>query len=707
MSSTSTVPMLRGTSVPLTSSAPEKGEVRIVRYFLVPGVPLTATIPLLAPETPKVGGERHFSVPRSPSKPRSAAPETPLPSVSDVLAVNKSSMPRGAGLETPLPDVPLTPLLFGPAPAFADPEAPAVPFAQTAIADASLRERVKLYQTITYDLSVIVPTRNEQNNIWPLLESLRNALRGLHVEVIFVDDSDDATPEVIEDAARKMSTPLFHIQLEHRFPGEARAGGLATAVVHGMNHAQAEYVAVIDADLQHPPEQLHVFYDQAIAHDADLVVASRYSKGGSNRGLADGGRRLISVGLKWTAKLLFPGHLLRISDPLSGFFLLRRALVADVMLRPIGYKILLEILLRCPWQQALEVPYHFQARSSGQSKSNMRQGMLALLHMLRLWREVPDAGRAWKVGLLLLLNVLVALALFKVAAAFPTAWSGLNYLAFGLMACLDFVLFNRFIFPSPAGSASCEPATSPLIGTQTASSGAETDGSLPAVGKADLNRHQVRSITEEETFKLPTAQLGGAFSFGLARQFEHVRQKFSSERVPPVAAVAAVILAVGWIAYRQPGPPLVLAVLLVGLPLAFMKSNNRDQAITMMLAIAVGVATLDYLSWRLLATNWSGWWLSVPLLCAEVFGALHVLGFQFTVWPWSPPAIVQGKDPTRLPIFIFIPTANEGVSILRPTLEGSIAARDKYLARYPYGRVTIVVCNDGRVAKGGELGRGR
>src|SRR5712692_6561989 len=119
----------------------------------------------------------------------------------------------------------------------------------------------------TPELSVVVPTRNEHANIWPLLESLQNALYSLRVEVIFVDDSDDDTPEVIKDAARTMSSSGFQIHLEHRLAGAARAGGLATAVVHGMNRAQAEYIAVIDADLQHPPEQLRVFYDQAVAQN--------------------------------------------------------------------------------------------------------------------------------------------------------------------------------------------------------------------------------------------------------------------------------------------------------------------------------------------------------------------------------------------------------------------------------------------------------
>src|SRR5712692_7910466 len=79
----------------------------------------------------------------------------------------------------------------------------------------------------TPDLSVVVPTRNELDNIWPLLESLQRALRGLQVEVIFVDDSDDDTTKVIKDIARTMSSSLFHIQLEHRLAGDERAGGLA------------------------------------------------------------------------------------------------------------------------------------------------------------------------------------------------------------------------------------------------------------------------------------------------------------------------------------------------------------------------------------------------------------------------------------------------------------------------------------------------
>ena len=569
-----------------------------------------------------------------------------------------------------------------------------------------------------YELTVVIPTRNERDNIVPLLQALRAALDGVRAQMIFVDDSDDDTPAVIKAASGALETSPFHIHVEHRQQGSARAGGLATAVVHGMNRAQAAYVAVIDADLQHPPEQLRVLYDQAVAQHADLVVASRYIKGGSYQGLAGVGRRGISVGLKWTAKLLFPGHLRRVSDPLGGFFLLRRALLADVSLRPIGYKILLELLLRCPWRQVLEVPYQFQARAAGQSKANMRQGIWALQHMLRLWREVPAAGRVWKISLLILLNVLLTLTLFMVNNAFPWVSVNLNMVVFGVMACLDFVLFNRFIFPSPIVTNSVAPSTPSLVSIKDRATvelpsalNGNTNGhhlnpiedsvtvELPSARNGNTNGHYLNPIEDSATVELPATELLVASGSDPQRRLQPARKKKIYEKFQPIVAVAVVILAVGWISYARPGAMLIPATLLIGAAIAFTKNANRDQAITKVLAIAVGVSIIDYLSWRFVATNWHGWWIAVPLLCAETLGGLHVLGFQVTIWPWSPQEIEQSEDPTLHPIFIFIPTVNEGVAILRPTLEGIIAAREKYLAQYPHGRVTIVVCNDGRVAK--------
>src|SRR6266699_6900625 len=349
----------------------------------------------------------------------------------------------------------------------------------------------------TPDVSVVVPTRNEHENIRLLLESLQDALRGLCVEVILCDDSDDDTPGVIEDAARTLGSSLFRIELEHRMAGGARAGGLATAVVHGMNRARAGYVAVIDADLQHPPEQLRVLYDQAVAQHADLVLASRYIQGGSYRGLAGVGRRCISVGLKWTAKLLFPEQLWRVSDPLGGFFLLRRSLLAGVSLRPIGYKILLELLVRCPWRHVLEVPYHFRTRAHGQSTANMRQGILALQHMQRLWCEVPAAGRVWKISMLVLVYVCIAVALIHGTKFFPWVWPNLNVVVFGVMACLDFVLFNRFILPSPHVASSVAPSELSLMSVED-----RETVELPSAQNAIAIGDHLDSVEDRETVEL-------------------------------------------------------------------------------------------------------------------------------------------------------------------------------------------------------------
>lgn len=521
----------------------------------------------------------------------------------------------------------------------------------------------------TYELSVVIPTRNEQENIVPLLIALQQALETVNTEIIFVDDSDDETPRIVKEIALALDTPLFHVHLEHRLPGSARAGGLATAVVDGMQRARAEYIAVLDADLQHPPELLRTFYEQAIAENVDLVLASRYIKGGSYQGLANVGRLLISRGLKDLARLLFIERLRRISDPLGGFFLLRRALLTNVELRPIGYKILLELLMRCPWQSVLEVPYVFRARVHGESKADFRQGILALRHMQRLWVELPSAGRGWKIGLLLLLNVLVALVLFKAFAFWPAQAFNLTMLAFGGMALLNFWLAARWLFPAPR------------ITPQDASTAAA-----------------LLAVEEEITQKLPALKPGGRLAPSPLPASRGPRTRQLWNRLPLSAAGIAVVLSVAWMSYTRQGALIALASLFIGAAAISLSRVSREKAVTMLMAIGVGVATIDYVSWRFGVTNWRGWWVAVPLLFAETLGALHVLGFQLTVWPWRPVNREQSEDPTRHPIFVFIPTVNEGVAILKPTLAGVLAARDKYLALYPRGAVTIVLCNDGRVA---------
>ncbi|MHB8628163.1 MAG: glycosyltransferase [Aggregatilineales bacterium] len=122
------------------------------------------------------------------------------------------------------------------------------------------------------------------------------------------------------------------------------------------------------------------------------------------------------------------------------------------------------------------------------------------------------------------------------------------------------------------------------------------------------------------------------------------------------------------------------------------------QTVIKVLTLCVFVSALNYLVWRFGAVNWDAWWLSVPLVAAEMFGLLHTLGLQYTVWPRQAPKISHDEIPMLRPIFIFIPTVNEGRDVLIPTVQGALRAQKRYLAAYPNGKVTIVICNDGYIA---------
>jgi len=260
-------------------------------------------------------------------------------------------------------------------------------------------------------LSVVVPTRNERETIGLLAQRLEAALSSLPCELIFVDDSDDETPQMIHSLAS--SLPICVIERQ----GEERRGGLATAVVAGIERARGEYVCVLDADSQHPPEQAVTLLHQAQRTGADMVIATRYDAGGRLDGLDGWTRKAVSRLFKWLAQALLLAQVRSVSDPLSGFFLVRRSLVHCAGLRPLGYKIGLEILSRVRPAKIVEVPYEFAPRPAGQSKASLRQGFTFLRHLLRLLREVPQAGRAWKFAFVGALGVLVNLGLLFLLSA--------------------------------------------------------------------------------------------------------------------------------------------------------------------------------------------------------------------------------------------------------------------------------------------------
>jgi dolichol-phosphate mannosyltransferase len=233
----------------------------------------------------------------------------------------------------------------------------------------------------TPKLTVIVPTRNEKDSVELLLTRLGPAVVPLGAEVIVVDDSDDQTPEVL--AAKAPACPV-PVRLLHRPPG-SRKGGLGSAVIAGVRHAGGEWVLVMDADLQHPPETAAVLASTAMRHDCDIVVGTRYAGGQSAAdGLGSTGRVFVSSYATRLVKNLFPRRLAMVSDPLSGLFAFRRASVNLDRLRPTGFKVLLEILVRNPVARVGEVAYTFEQRAAGDSKASLGQGATFLRHLTRL-----------------------------------------------------------------------------------------------------------------------------------------------------------------------------------------------------------------------------------------------------------------------------------------------------------------------------------
>ncbi len=246
-------------------------------------------------------------------------------------------------------------------------------------------------------LSVIVPTRNEAENIPALLSRLGPALAPLHAEIIVVDDSEDDTPAVL---ARHAADVPVAVRLLHRPPG-ARAGGLSGAVVRGARHARGEWILVMDADLQHPPESAGMLASIALRHDVDVVVGTRYAGEGSNEGLGGAAREVTSSWATRLAKSLFPRRLNTVTDPMSGLFAFRRAAVDLDHVNPIGFKVLLELLVRYPGARVAEVAYEMAPRQAGHSKASVREGLTFLRHLWRLrsqrlvgqMREGPAAAR--------------------------------------------------------------------------------------------------------------------------------------------------------------------------------------------------------------------------------------------------------------------------------------------------------------------------
>ena len=212
--------------------------------------------------------------------------------------------------------------------------------------------------------ALVVPALKEAGNLPTLIDRTQIALsrQARDYELIIVDDdSQDGTEDLVQEYTRR--DPRVRLLLRKG------ARGLSGAVLHGWNHTDATWLGVMDADLQHPPELLPNLLS-AIADGNDIAIASRYvtKDSVSNWNAA---RQLISRFGTW-ATLPLQRRGLKIKDPLSGFFIVRRECIDGLELQPYGFKILLEILVKGRIRHAAEVPFKFATRHAGQSKADLK-----------------------------------------------------------------------------------------------------------------------------------------------------------------------------------------------------------------------------------------------------------------------------------------------------------------------------------------------
>ena len=286
-------------------------------------------------------------------------------------------------------------------------------------------------EDLHFSLSVIIPTRNEAGNIAPLLARIDRAVAGIPTEVIFVDDSSDDTPDVIRDV---MSRHGLHVSLLVRPPGQ-RQGGLGGAVVQGLRLARAPWACVMDADLQHPPELIPRILSQGEESGADIVVGSRLAPGGDASSLGFK-RHLISRLFALMTRTAFPMRLQRVTDPLSGFFLVRRSAIDLDRLRPSGFKILLEIAVRFPELNISEIPIQFGFRHAGDSKAS-------ILETIRFFRLLMKLRIMVDQNLLRFLAVGASgLVVNSVVLALMTELAGLHYLWSAAVATQSSTFWN-------------------------------------------------------------------------------------------------------------------------------------------------------------------------------------------------------------------------------------------------------------------------
>ena len=252
-------------------------------------------------------------------------------------------------------------------------------------------------------LSVVVPTYAEQENIRPLTERLFKAANAenLTVDLLFMDDDSGEGTIITERVVKELQKEKYPVRIYVRRKGEGK--GLSSAVVLGFQKAKYETMLCMDADLQHEPEAVPSVAEPVLSGDAEFTVGSRNVEGGGIGMEWALIRRVLSSG---ATMLAYPVS--KSTDPMSGFFCTTKTVFkrGENQLNATGFKIGLELMVRCNAFPVKDVPITFRERIAGESKLSMKQNFYYVQQLLALYW--------YKYSLLLILLVLLGLYVLRV-----------------------------------------------------------------------------------------------------------------------------------------------------------------------------------------------------------------------------------------------------------------------------------------------------
>ena len=307
------------------------------------------------------------------------------------------------------------------------------------------RQEEKLLKPRKLPLSIVVPTYNESKNIIKILDSIAKALpANIAAEIIVVDDdSPDGTGDTASRYAEKSQLNVKVIRRPTKL-------GLSSAILAGVQSACGDIVVVMDGDFSHPPQTIPHMLEELQNPKCDLVVASRYIKGGSVVGWPFK-RRLMSRG----ATKIAQGALgIQVKDPMSGFFAFKRDMISGVKFDAIGYKMLLEILVKARGARIKEIPYTFTNRREGTSKlhsSVVYDYVRAVWRLYRYgWTVAADESRASvrflsKAGRFYTVGATGLLVNYAASFLFSSIFSDLWYLYATALGILFSITSNYFL----------------------------------------------------------------------------------------------------------------------------------------------------------------------------------------------------------------------------------------------------------------------